>query len=127
MKNKSRCASKNLLIVFICIWMIACGGKGANNNGTSDRALGESVTEADLSNDACRAARKASAEQPLEAYVAALTTLADNGSACAQYGLATLYKTGYENVVKNEPLSQHYLSLAVEQKYLGALRLLERL
>lgn len=127
MKNKSRCASKNLFIVIICTWMIACGGKGASNNGTSDRALGESLSEADLSSDACRAARKASAEQPLEIYVAALTSLADDGSACAQYGLATLYKTGYENVAKNERLYQHYLSLAAEQKHPGALRLLARL
>jgi TPR repeat protein len=113
---------KQLIMTALCIGLVACGGSGGGSGSTSGRNVNE--TTRDLSNNACLEARDNTAEQPLENYVAALTELADAGKACAQYGLGTLYRTGYGAIDSNAEKAGHYLSLAAAQEHPAAKRLL---
>lgn len=119
-------ARKTLMLVVATLLLSGCGGNSGGTGGTSSRNVNDTTTTADLSNDACREARTATQDQPLEAYVAALTTLADSGKACAQYGLGALYRTGYGNIEADAAQSQRYLNLAAAQEHIGAKRLLEK-
>lgn len=112
------------IVVLACHLLWACGGgKGTDVN---ERGLQNNVT-ADLSNDTCKDAKARTQEQPLQAYVDALSMLADNGIACAQFGLGTLYRTGYEHIAADESLARHYLTLAADQQYRAAERVLEQM
>lgn len=114
--------TKQLVMAALCISLVACGGGGGGSGSTSGRNVNE--TTYDLSNNACHNARDETAEQPLENYVAALTELADAGKACAQYGLGTLYRTGYGAINSDAEKAGHYLSLAAAQEHPAAKRLL---
>lgn len=63
--------------------------------------------------------------EDLEELVEVLTTLADNGEPCAQYGLGSLYRLGYDTVPSNSDLAQMYLLLAANQGYPDAQRELD--
>lgn len=114
-----------LLIITPCISALdGCGGDTSTSGSTDSRSLTPAVY--DVSNKECSNAREATQEQPLSTYIARLTELADAGLACAQFGLGTLYRTGYDSTEKNLALSQRYLSDAAAQGHPGAVRLLEK-
>ncbi len=69
----------------------------------------------------CKQAREETLEQPLEAYVEALTELAEQGEPCAQYGLGTLYQLGYEKFRQDPEKASQYLNMAAEQGHAKAL------
>lgn len=110
------------LITLLLSVLAGCGGDSTSGGDTSHRNVNTEMS--DLSSTECYTARDATLEQPLTVYVARLTELADAGRACAQYGLGTLYSTGYENIGKDQERSRHYLSKAAAQGHPGAMRLL---
>lgn len=111
-------------LVYLCVaggaMLIGCGGEESSAaRGTSSRDLYPNTSVALVP---CETARQETMEQPLEVYIDALTALADQGEACAQYGLGTLYQMGYEKIEKDPELSRQYLSLAAEQGHSKAMQ-----
>lgn len=103
-----------------CIMLVGCGGdESSAAPSTSSRDLYPNSSVALVP---CETARQDTLEQPLEAYIDALTVLAEQGEACAQYGLGTLYQMGYEKIEKDPELSRQYLSLAAEQGHSKAMQ-----
>lgn len=116
---------KQLLgIGLLCCLLAACGGNDSVGTGGTSRSATGSYADSSAAMAPCAAI----AEQypPLEDRVAALQTAADSGEACAQYGLGTLYETGYETIDPDPELARHYLTLAAAQGHSAAARELQQ-